>query len=459
MEYIAFFFKQFVDAALIVQILCVSTATVLCLGVSVNGKNKPYVLIIDGVCLAIAFLAFDILFCAITEVARWFTGLGSFLMYFAGIVIYAAVRSKHTVPNRIAMASVVFSISTLMNMLGTMIGNVIAMNIDGFEIGIAKIISYLFIIAGAVLFYNFPLYKYEENKIETVLNVVCNILTACLLIVYDIIFIHIPALTQVLREDFMPYMVFLTLSLFIIDISTYIITYFVCKQRREAQELRAEAQKRKTLDELVALSEHNLAELREIRHDVKNQYSYMQAMLEGGKYDELKKYFAELLGTFTKPLYQYIDSGNKTVDSILNMELNKAAASGIKLNAKVVVPDTLPFSKARLLGLCSNIIDNAIDAVLREKIEGAEIDVEMGVKGDYLIFCVTNPTRKKSVDGDNPPKTEKEDKTTHGYGIRIINKIVKRYNGKYHYCISEGRFIAECFLDLKHEEYSLKRSA
>lgn len=456
MEAVKNFFTFTFDMPLVVQVLCVAAATVLCLGVNVNKKKKFYVYIIDALCLAASFIAFDLLFCVIASYVRSFAGVGTSLMFLAGIALYAAFRSKHTVANRIAMASIVFSISTLMAFLGTLAGNALEQKIENFDIAVTKIVSYVLIVGAAVLFFKFPLFKFEENGYETILNIVCNILSAAVLVVYDIVYIHIPELNQVLRENFTSYMALLTMTLFLIDLATYFTTYFLCKQKQETLDYRAEAQKRKNLDELVSLSEHNLSEMREIRHDVKNQYAYMQSMLADGKYDDLKRYFEEMLGTFAKPLYEYIDSGNKDVDSILNLSLNKAAAFGVKLNAKVAVPPTLPFSRTRLLGLCSNIIDNAVDAVNREKISGAEINLEMGIKGDYLFLCVTNPTGKTfaDVEANGFLPTEKKDRSSHGYGMKIIRKIVKRYNGRYHYCISDGQFVSECFLDLKYGENS-----
>ena len=44
-------------------------------------------------------------------------------------------------------------------------------------------------------------------------------------------------------------------------------------------------------------------------------------------------------------------------------------------------------------------------------------------------------------------KTGKADKKLHGYGTKIIKKVVKKYNGYYRCFIKDGQYVSEALLD------------
>lgn len=252
------FFTHIFDFPLVMQFLCVSAATVLCLGVRTNEKRKWWVFAIDGICLAAVFLILDILFFVLAYYVRQTVGLGSFLIFLIGIALYAIIRSKHSVPVRLAMSSVVFSVTVLMALLGTISGNAIVLIASNFDIAITKIIAYLFIVGSAILFWFFPLFKFNDDRFEAILNIICNGLSAALVITYDCMVLHnrkVSSMTFV----FSPYMTYVIITLLIINIATYLITFYSCKNKQALLEYQAESLNRSTLNELIALSEHSIA--------------------------------------------------------------------------------------------------------------------------------------------------------------------------------------------------------
>ena len=76
----------------------------------------------------------------------------------------------------------------------------------------------------------------------------------------------------------------------------------------------------------------------------------------------------------------------------------------------------------------------------------------MRVQNDYLYISVVNPlpagADRTAALGLN---TTKQDARAHGYGHKIVQKIVDKYNGYIHYAIEGSEFIAEALLDLKTE--------
>lgn len=440
------FFAHTFDVPLVVQLLCIALSTVLLLGVPAGTKIRPLRFAAEVVCTAAVFLALNL----VITVAAGLAGLffGSYWNYLLGIALYAAVRSRHSAAARVAMASVIFSTSTLMATFGTICGNMIEYRVEGFDIAITKSISSLLIAVCAAVFYAYPIFRFEMSSFDAALNAACNVLSAMLFVAYELLRTYDSAMQQA-SGAFAGYITIVIAAVFLINIVTYFMTYFICREKERVLAYQAERQKSRSLEELLSLSEARLAELREVRHDVKNQYAYMQTMLEAGRYEDLKAYFNELVGTFSKPLYGVVESGNAMIDSVLNLALSKVRAAGLRLDVRVAVPPELPFARSGILALFTNVIDNAAEACVREGFAGAQIEVTVGMQGDYLLFCVTNPTRKERV--PEAGATSKADKKMHGIGTRIIRKVVKKYNGYYRCFVRDGQFVSEALLDTNYQ--------
>lgn len=442
LELVRNFFTHMFDISLAVQLLCVAASAVLLLGVRSGAKLNLLKFAVEVVCLAIVFLSLNLIITVLSGLARAF--VGSFWNYLIGIILYAAVRGRHGIAARVVMASVVYAVTTLMSTFGTIAGNMIEMYVRGFDIAITKNISSILIVACSIIFYFYPIYRFEINASVAGLNVTSNLLSAACFNLYELMRFY-NADIQFASRFFSGYISLVICVMFVVNIVTYFMTYSICRERERVLAYQVEMQKSRSLEELLSLSETRLAELREVRHDVKNQYAYMQTLLEEERYDDLKKYFNELIGTFARPLGDVIESGNLFIDSALNLELSKARAAGLKLDVCVAVPHELPFEQNGILALFTNVIDNAIEACVRDGAANAHIDVVVGMQGDYLFLCVTNPTKKTSV-GDEG-QTSKNDKRLHGFGTRIIKKVVKKYNGYYRCFVQDGRFISEALLD------------
>ena len=82
-------------------------------------------------------------------------------------------------------------------------------------------------------------------------------------------------------------------------------------------------------------------------------------------------------------------------------------------------------SEPEIVGLLSNILDNAIEACSRTKKKDKHIDL---VIKDLTIY-VTNDKSFEEKPVENNYLSAKEDKDSHGYGTEIINSIVKKYDG------------------------------
>lgn len=140
--------------------------------------------------------------------------------------------------------------------------------------------------------------------------------------------------------------------------------------------------------------------------------------------------------------FHIVDCGNSVISSIINLELSKARLKNIDLKYLLAVPSTLPFKETDLCSLLTNAIDNSLEAMERDSCQGF-VDVKMFVKEGYLRISVTNPTKLKELN-----LSTRKEKDEHGYGLKIIQKIVKSYNGFLHMELTDHIFHTDILLDM-----------
>ena len=227
--------------------------------------------------------------------------------------------------------------------------------------------------------------------------------------------------------------------------------YFFMVRDLQAHEENMELSKRilykEMNDSLVAINENNLKQLRKIRHEIQNRYAIMQVMLENKEYDRMEAYFKEI-NNESAVIFSHVDTGNRAFDMVFNLELSKSAAKKIEVATKLIVPPELPVSEMDLSGLIINLMDNAIEAC--DKIEEGErrIDVSAQVVHSYFVFRISNTVTKENADTALLLETDKPNKELHGYGSKIVDDIVKKYNGQILRRMEDNKFLVYVMLDL-----------
>lgn len=191
--------------------------------------------------------------------------------------------------------------------------------------------------------------------------------------------------------------------------------------------------------------ERDMDGVRRIAHDIRNHLEALR-----GSNDEKEK--EEYIGSIENKLDRYesyYNTGNAFIDSILHRKKMDAIEQGIELK---ILADLRPFANMKNEDLCvviSNILDNALrECELRKKEEpGKEnlIQLRAGKFRDFLSIVCENSIRKnqaKYVVSSREIQTTKPDKSRHGYGIKNVKNIVRKYGGEYSIQVRDGMF---CF--------------
>lgn len=231
----------------------------------------------------------------------------------------------------------------------------------------------------------------------------------------------------------------------------------MCREQEEILDLQAERQRIQGERELAQFTDNALEELRCIRHDLKNQYTYMQILLDTEQYDVLKDYFRNLSDNLPVQLTA-VDCGNRAVNTVLNMEIAKAKKENIRVEHQLVVPPVLPFADDDLCAILANLMDNALEECVRLRKQGRKdvgMSIEIYPKRSYLFIACHNTTDLQRLDRwQKGLRTTKADSRLHGYGTRIVSRLSEKYNGCAEYSLENGVFTSMVMLDMVQKEES-----
>ena len=99
------------------------------------------------------------------------------------------------------------------------------------------------------------------------------------------------------------------------------------------------------------------------RHDYHNHIQTLLALC--GDEERTREYLIKLNDDLTT-VDTVIKTGNVMIDAILNSKLSLIKVKGIEINAKAIVPDKLAISEVDLCTIIGNLLDNAMEACLRQ---------------------------------------------------------------------------------------------
>ena len=203
------------------------------------------------------------------------------------------------------------------------------------------------------------------------------------------------------------------------------------------------------LEQLAVVRESDES-LRKMRHETVNHYAVLQKLSQEGKWDSLENYLDGLLtGVEAIPAITYV--AHPAINAVLTIMLARAQKLGIKTAHEVSAPETLPFPDTELCTVLMNLLQNALDANALMP-EGAKkwLRVSIHIRKAHLYIGVENP-RSAPVKYDEKTGlclTTKEEKTIHGYGLKAVQAVAKKYESELLLEFPDGLFSASTALQM-----------
>ena len=161
-------------------------------------------------------------------------------------------------------------------------------------------------------------------------------------------------------------------------------------------------------------------EIQIIRHDTAKHYAALRTMLDKTP-ERIQAYLDNLIGQLDE-VRPVVESGNEVLDILINGKLSAARDKRIHIDiTHLAAPKELPLSDVELCSLIINILDNALNAVSTPDISNPFIKLNLQCKNNYFVFSCENSVAPNQNEHKNISVGE------NGYGLKIINQIMKKY--------------------------------
>ena len=201
----------------------------------------------------------------------------------------------------------------------------------------------------------------------------------------------------------------------------------------------------------ILLNKHQ--KFQQLRHDMKYSFGNIAGLIKNGHNHEALQYAQQQSGQLAST--SVIETGHPLLDTILTIREDQAKTLGAEFESYVTADlARVDISMDDLASLCSNVLSNAVEAV-EQIAEPAQRKIWCSITQDkqYLHIVVRNTTAHDVTITDNTVETTKNDKTLHGFGLKIIRQITEKYSGTYSLQCKNCMFTVQITLPISREEW------
>lgn len=202
---------------------------------------------------------------------------------------------------------------------------------------------------------------------------------------------------------------------------------------------------RLTLENLRTMQESSAA-LIQARHDMLGNLGVLQVLSQEGDYEKLDGYLASLTRQ-TRDIVPMKIAGHPIVNAILTQGAAHARCAGAELRCQVVLPEELSIPDEDLTAFLMNLVNNALEAV--EQMPPGRprwVEVTIHIRGRYLFIEGRNPYALAPEPREDGGGYLSRKGAGHGYGLRIMENVARRYQSELHTETKDGIFLCRTAL-------------
>lgn len=180
------------------------------------------------------------------------------------------------------------------------------------------------------------------------------------------------------------------------------------------------------------------------RHDMKNHMMALTHLADEKDLPAIKDYIVSIQGAFSPEEKKLVSSGNALFDTLSSYYLKQLPSPGM-MQVTGKITDNVPGDLFRLTTIFTNLLQNAVEAVLNDPREDDEkyinINVSSGRSTFRLIVENTYYKGKKKKYLSN-----ESNEMLHGYGLSNVSRAVSELNGSYEVEQTNNVYIAKVTL-------------
>ena len=167
------------------------------------------------------------------------------------------------------------------------------------------------------------------------------------------------------------------------------------------------------------------AENAKLYHDIKHHLRALERLLQNGDQREALAYIESVQEPLQCKMIP-VHTGVDIVDTVIYEAKEKAEQRNILLQVETpILPSELKIEDRELCVLCANLLDNALKAAKEQ------IRLNIAITAGFLVIEMKNDYKEKPLVKNNHFVSEREqDSLAHGWGMKIIEQIVGKYQGE-----------------------------
>lgn len=275
---------------------------------------------------------------------------------------------------------------------------------------------------------------YLLNRFQQVIQLSCFLIS----------FVIATLLWNVSREqdEVSPVFTAIFLLIMFLNILLYILMSKMQKDNITKEEFNLLKSSLSAQEKLAVEVGERYTEMKTLRHDMKHYFTAAAELISDGRSYEAKEYIENVINEKIDSAAAVINTGSAIVDAAINNKIATCSKKGIEIKCMI---DTqfVSINDMDISILLSNLLDNAINGC---DMSEPKIELVIKSKKSLILIIVKNKISISVVENNPNLLTKKEDKSNHGFGIKSIKNIAKKYDGSAEFSEQNGYFIAEVWL-------------
>lgn len=160
-------------------------------------------------------------------------------------------------------------------------------------------------------------------------------------------------------------------------------------------------------------------------HDIKHHLRALERLLQNGDRREALAYIESVQEPLQCKMIP-VHTGVDIVDAVIYEAKEKAEQRNILLVVETpILPSVLKLEDREFCVLFANLLNNALEAAKEQ------IRLNIAITAGFLVIEMQNDYKEKPVVKNNHFVSEREqDSLAHGWGMKIIEQIVEKYQGE-----------------------------
>lgn len=318
-------------------------------------------------------------------------------------------------------------------------------NITSFDSGILRIIQILLCKSAMIIVYCI-VKKYVKIRFQ--LQYAKQLLLVLILSSSGIIYLIEKTLEAINQEIAMSWLIFSIIAALSMIV---LILYWHSKEEHRIRQIiemrnRMGEEKYNSLNRLYAANA-------KLYHDFRHHLMVIHELLKDNDCLQAIQYIENLEKT-ENDLSHVKWTGNHVIDIIINTKISEMKKEGISYSINVEFPQrSANIFPNDLCSVLSNLLENAIEACKINRIEkNKSIELVIRKINKMIFIKVENPMEIKPIMKEEAFLTSKKEKDLHGWGLKSVQSVVKKYGGEVKYNMGDKLFTVVVFMNLQKSD-------